>query len=181
MVVLDLLDIPSAIGINVSSINMDLLGVLVQVFIAFCLFVLTYFLIDRWQIRRNNNRQEAAKVLLYSTYCECLATIDLFEQHGEVVVHAASCSESKVEAGAAEKSAYADEPFKSYELIMQLCTDGVITKEQLDEYIEIKGLFQSIIPLFYLPDDNDSFVKMKTASAELLKERINKAKKTNAC
>ena len=53
---LDYLNIPSRLGVNVSELNMDALGIFTSVITAVIIFLLTYFFVERWNLRKQYNQ-----------------------------------------------------------------------------------------------------------------------------
>lgn len=62
--IIDYFNIPTALGIDISRINIDLLGNVINVVIAIFVFVSGYCLIDRWNVKRLIIRKQ-----LQNLYC----------------------------------------------------------------------------------------------------------------
>ena len=53
--IIDYFNIPTALGIDISRINIDLVGNVINVVIAIFVFVSGYCLIDRWNVKKVNS------------------------------------------------------------------------------------------------------------------------------
>lgn len=70
---IDYFNIPTAVGIDISRINIDLLGNVVNAVIIIFVFVAGYYLIDCRNIQKQKNQKAIAESLLLSIYKECLS------------------------------------------------------------------------------------------------------------
>ena len=75
----DYFNIPTALGINVSRINVDFLGNVMNAVIAIFVFASGYYLIDQWNVQKQENQRAIAKSLLFSIYSECLTCVKMLE------------------------------------------------------------------------------------------------------
>ena len=69
-----------ALGIDISRINIDLLGNVINVVIAIFVFVSGYCLIDRWNVKKVNNQKAIAESVLHSIYKNCLLYVEYLDQ-----------------------------------------------------------------------------------------------------
>ena len=70
--IIDYFNIPTALGMDISRINIDLLGNVINAVIAIFVFVSGYCLIDRWNVKKVNNQKAIAESVLHSIYKNCL-------------------------------------------------------------------------------------------------------------
>ena len=56
LILLDYLDIPSLIGLHVSSLHYDLLGAVINAIVVITLYIVTYTIIDKKQIKKDERR-----------------------------------------------------------------------------------------------------------------------------
>lgn len=80
--IIDYFNIPMALGIDISRINIDLLGNVINVVIAIFVFVSGYCLIDRWNVKKVNN-QKAIVVVKKSRHEKYLFLICFFKSRHE--------------------------------------------------------------------------------------------------
>ena len=78
--IIDYFNIPTALGIDISRINIDLLGNVINVVIAIFVFVSGYCLIDRWNVKKVNNQKAIAESVLHSIYKNCLLYVEYLDQ-----------------------------------------------------------------------------------------------------
>ncbi|MCR1960345.1 hypothetical protein CWE04_06980 [Thomasclavelia cocleata] len=76
-ILFDLFNIPSKIGLTVSNLNNDILGIATSAVVALIIYFISYNEIDDRKIKREENSRNTAKVLLINTYIECLDNLKL--------------------------------------------------------------------------------------------------------
>ena len=155
----DVFNIPSRIGIT--SVNIDAQVGLINTIITIALFTAAYVLIDRWEAKKNNNKQEIAKKLLEVTYIRCKKYLD--PQLINVLTFAAGVLKNQ--------ERYEDNPFENNEQIVQLAMDGIITVEWFKDYLSIKSLFETYINAYQaFKDDEEMREVLDNLRSALLQE-----------
>lgn len=137
---LDYLNVPTRLGINVDNLNMDVHAIVINAVVTVSLFLGAYYLIDRWEAQKHQNQESTAKMLLKTTYrlCRDYAT-DLGNP---------STLDSVVQMknGGAEQekllfAKYEEMPFDYDSSLMKYFSDGILSSDELRIYLRVKGLF----------------------------------------
>lgn len=135
---LDYLNIPSRLGVNVSELNMDALGIFTSVITAVIIFLLTYFLVERWNLRKQYNQTQMASMFLSKTYEDCkfyLSGLDLGALD-KLVKRTDFNAYYNHDSPAAK---YADIPFENEQRIMQYAEEGIVSSAIIEKYLEVKN------------------------------------------
>lgn len=139
---LDYNNIPSNLGFDTSQINTEIIGIILDAVETICVFLFAYYLIDRWEIRKNKNQMEVANQILLYTY----------ERFKYYTCYFADNKENRIQVkNEGSTNLYNDSidvkniPFENDEIIMQLFNEGAIDKSQLVYYLDIKVLYRLFI------------------------------------
>lgn len=76
---IDYSNFPTAIGIDISRFNIDLLGIVLNAVIAVVVFALGYYFVEQWSLKKLANQKAVAESLLLSIYKECLSSVELLD------------------------------------------------------------------------------------------------------
>lgn len=120
------------------SLDYSFISVLVSNTVVIAIFVITYILIDKRSIRIQENKRKVAIVALCEVYDKCYSTISMMDNdwirsniatkiNGQVPI-----SEEKT---IIQIHNY---PFSNDGMILQFATDGILSKDEYEEYIKIK-------------------------------------------
>ncbi len=171
ILLLSIFDIPSKIGLNCNDINWGIQGTLIGAVITIGLFVLTYLLIQRRDIKRQRNKQEIAALLLKETYHDCKKGLEVFKLSYYRELTTEKNDENKKLIGSyAER--FAESSFQNETIIMDLCKDGVISSEQLKTYFMVKTFYlQHFTVSIAMPDNT----KLHEGTRELAEQKIEEA------
>lgn len=63
-ILLDYLDIPSVIGLHVITLNYDLFGAVLNAFVVIVLYIITFILLNKRQIKKDENAKKTSNILL---------------------------------------------------------------------------------------------------------------------
>ena len=135
---LDYLNIPTRLGIHISEINMDALAIFTSVITAVTIFLLTYFLVERWNLRKQYNQTQMASMFLSKTYEDCkfyLSGLDLGALD-KLVKRTDFNAYYNHDSPAAK---YADIPFENEQRIMQYAEEGIVSSAIIEKYLEVKN------------------------------------------
>ncbi len=146
------------IGMRLDRINMNAEGIVINTFTTVALFLLAYYLVDRWGKKQYDNKRAIAYQLIKTAYKECEERIEYLDdpKNREIMITIKNLE------GCIEKDYilkymrhffdYETLPFQTDEYIMQLCTDGIIDATDIQNYIEIKELYTSYMFLLFAND-----------------------------
>lgn len=133
--IIDYFNIPTALGIDISRINIDLLGNVINVVIAIFVFVSGYCLIDRWNVKKVNNQKAIAESVLHSIYKNCLLYVECLDQPQIVKTLIEQTDFNKRYNSLGDPSPhmrYAQIPFTSESSLLSYFQDGILDKESFD-------------------------------------------------
>lgn len=140
-VILDYFNISQIIHIDMSNFNWDFLSIFVGNLVVIGLYYLTYWLIDRHNIKRAKNQECNAKTVINGVYKQCNEHIALLESEvGRVVLLPDVKSDNDTYVADVieiiNKTVFAAEPF-----IYDAVVNGVIAQSELETYINIRSDF----------------------------------------
>lgn len=174
--VLDLLNVPSKIGIN-TNINIDVWDIFISNSVVILLFTITFLLFDRRTLEKDRLATYAGIVLLIEVYNSCQSFYRIFD---------ALINNDEIEPDGKTFNAKAREyientPFANNDRIFDLLTEGFISKESYEQYSKIKKCYGIVVFSFCdLPKGKGlAQVTLKTLVEDTSKEleRLEKMKK----
>ena len=135
---IDYFDLPSKLGLDVANMNMSLVGIVAGAFITLSLFIITYYLIDQWNVRKNKNKQEIAMHVLKETYSTCKEDLKMIDDPTVLNALVKHTDFNKANDETSPSVRYAKVPFANESILMQLCTEGIVSAQQLECYLNLK-------------------------------------------
>lgn len=169
-IILDVVNLPSKLGIHIENINIDLLGIVIGNLVIIAGAVVTYFLIDARGIEKDNMARCAALYLLIETYNAIEAFVPIIE----------SCIKGVKENGNTQKPLFNEEilayinntPFENSKMIYDGLRNGNIDYQLYKTYTEIKKKYEaSVVTL------NLGSIDLSNNFFESMKEQISTEKK----
>lgn len=174
--IIDYFNIPTALGIDISRINIDLLGNVINVVIAIFVFVSGYCLIDRWNVKKVNNQKAIAESVLHSIYKNCLLYVEYLDQPQIVKTLIEQTDFNKRYHELNDPSPhmrYAQIPFTGESSLLSYFQDGILDKECFETYQSIKQAFKSYVFVrVILFDAPEQYETMHSEVVQLLKEQL---------
>ena len=179
-IIIDAFDIPSHIDSHIVNINSEIFGSVANALVVIVLYIISYFAIEKRQQQKDDNAKEIANLLLKNTYKECIRTLECFsygENYQQYIL-------PKVKQGAIiDENSEIEilyKPFENTAEIMHLAENGYISKHNLQNYINTKSRFSSVVSssLFWLyenklEDIDNTYQKQKCEKEiSLLIDRI---------
>lgn len=167
----DYFNIPTVIGIDISRFNIDLLGIVINAVIAIVVFALGYYFVEQWNIKKSTNQRALAESALCRCYHSCLYFSNLLENifDGEDPLTFESYSTMMDII-----SLFEERPFSEESLIQQYMLEGLLTKEQTDDYLSIRDAYKTFVFLKISPEFKDSFAtSVKKSFDKLIHTSLN--------
>lgn len=174
VIVLDYFNLPSTLGFKVSNVNYTLIDTVLNVSVVISLYIITFFLIDKRQIRKDDNAKGTADILMLSAYNQC--------KELSKIVDTQSWLESYIVPKIDSNKTALDNrvilnlqntPFTEHSHILLLAENGAISRGDLMKYLEILELYKSFISLritFY--DMNDATTdKQKEFHSKIINDK----------
>ena len=179
--IIDYFNIPTALGIDISRINIDLLGNVINVVIAIFVFVSGYCLIDRWNVKKVNNQKAIAESILHSIYKNCLLYVEYLDQPQIVKTLIEQTDFDKRYHELNDPSPhmrYAQIPFMSEPSLLSYFQEGILDRENFDAYQNIKQAFKSYV-CFRVIFNNapEQYQIMRKKVIQLLNEQLHSYRK----
>lgn len=145
-----ILDYNNALYSVSKNFNYDFLGIFIPNIVLIFIFFITYSLIEKRSIekeeRLNRNQLDILNIMLQKTYTDCKKVIDKF------INDSYTLKEFIVPRNSSKKSStpnivnnFQELPFGYDEQIMKMMYDGLIDKEIINKYLEIKDVYKSYV------------------------------------
>lgn len=144
LLVIDYLNIPTLVGIDVIRINPNVFNSMIVV----CLYITTYFLIDKRQIQRDDNAKMVASVLLESSYTKCLDNIKLLDDQellSNYIVHKIDFSKASRES--CVYTNLEETPFTEYKSLIDFSANGVLSGKDINTYLNIMNEYKKYLSM----------------------------------
>ena len=175
--IIDYFNIPTALGMDISRINVDLLGNVINAVIDILVLVSGYCLIDRWNVKRVNNQKAIAESILHSIYKNCLLYVECLDQPQIVKALIEQTDFNKrynILDDPSPDMRYAQIPFTSESSLLSYFQNGILDKESFDTYQSIKQAFTNYVFVrvtFF--DAPEKYGTMRSKAVQLLKEQLH--------
>lgn len=145
VIVLDYFNLPSILGFKMSNVNYTLIDTVLNVSVVISLYIITFFLIDKRQIRKDDNAKGTADILMLSAYNQCkeLSKIVDTQSYLEKYILPKIDFNSDNPVSLNLKNT----PFTEHSHILSLAENGAISRGDLMNYFEIMELYKSFISL----------------------------------
>lgn len=147
-ILLDYLDIPSFIGLRITSLNYDLFGAVLNAFVVIVLYIITFIIVDKRQIKKDENAKQTANILLLYTYKQCKDTLALVNDQNILDTYIVPKVDfNKTDADSAVIMNLKNNPFIEHSKILDFAATGVVDSLRLSRYYQIMDLYKSYISL----------------------------------
>lgn len=179
VIVLDYFNLPSILGFKMSNVNYTLIDTVLNVSVVIALYIITFFLIDKRQIRKDDNAKGTADILMLSAYNQCKELSKIVDTQSwleRYIVPKVDFNKTDLDNRVILN--LRNNPFAEHSHILLLAENGAISRGDLMKYLEIMELYKSFISLritFY--DINDATTdKQKEFLSKIIndKNELNK-------
>ena len=172
---LDYFNLFSIIGISSKNINVEALGIILPTVVTFCIFGLTYYLVDSWNINKHSNQRDVAKLLISETFDECIRCLE-FLQDPRITEYLAKKQDSEHSADNKIINNYDAIPFENESTLIHFAKEGVLSDRQLELYYKAKSIYRkqvaASIILYHIQNDNIPRVDNTISEIRKLKTKI---------
>lgn len=163
LMISDYANIPSLLGIKVSSINWDFLNIILII----ALYFITYKLLDKRTMEKEKNKKGIAVVLMQECYQQCLSQVN-FLNNDIVELYIVPKINFNVVTNENEIIVNLhNSPFENENIIIDLVKDGQISKEIIESYFKIKDKYKQYINIRIIAYDGPTIYE--TIKTDLLK------------
>lgn len=166
---LDYINLPTILGLNISNINWDFYMGLLNIIAVLVVFVITFQTLNQREIKihekeieREKNKYGISLLLLESCYDECLNYIKFLNKE-----HVDKYIVPKVDFDSTNPSIISNlqsAPFENEGYFMDFVKDGQITDRQIEGYLQVKSKYRQYVnmriiafdaPHIYEPLENE--------------------------
>ena len=174
VIVLDYFNLPSTLGFKMSNVNYTLIDTVLNVSVVISLYIITFFLIDKRQIRKDDNAKGTADILMLSAYNQCKELSKIVDTQSWLECYIVPKIDSnKTALDNRVILNLQNTPFTEHSHILLLAENGAISRGDLMKYLEILELYKSFISLritFY--DMNDATTdKQKEFHSKIINDK----------
>lgn len=169
---IDYTNLLTYMGFNMSNMNWDFLNIITVI----VLFVITYQLLNKKEIKCEQNKHDISLFMLQNCYNECMNYIKFLnpERVEKFIVPKVFAKDGD---GANENIIHnlQNAPFENESSFMDLVKDGQINKKQMEQYLEVKTKYRQYVNMritFY--DMPNVYIELQTELLSLLNEVIQK-------
>ena len=168
-ILIDYTNFLTCIGLNMSNINWDFLNIATVI----VLFVITYQLLNKKEIKREQNKHDISLLMLQNCYNECSGYIDFLdtekvEKYIVPKVFGENGNENIIRN-------LQNAPFENESSFMDLVKDGQISKKQMELYLQVKAKYRQYVNVrITFHDIPAMYNPLQTELQYLLEETIQK-------
>lgn len=141
----DYFNVPSLLGIDVPSINWDFTSMLIGNVIVIILYLITFVLIDRSNIKRSENQERNVHIILTKIYSHCKEFIELLDNKDTAKMAAKKCNFDVPNFQDPVMVKYQDLPFELEQYVLDASHNGILSEEEFQTYISIRKRYKSYI------------------------------------
>lgn len=145
---IDYSNFPTTIGMDISRFNMDFLGIVLNATTAVVVFMLGYYFVEQWNLKRLANQKSIAESLLLSIYKECLSSIELLDDPltaKRLFEQTDGNKRYNILDDPSPHMKFAKIPFMSESSLLECFREGLLDKNCFDTYQSIKHNFNSYV------------------------------------
>lgn len=167
---LDIKNIPSCIGMSMSAINWELQSI----FITIILFLITFFVINRRDIRQQKYQKNVAGHTLYCIYSSCKEMVELLD-NPEVLARAVGRCNLDLPIWKDEAmQKIINKPFRYESIIVESSINGTISENDFKMYLKVRNEYEDYIVSKIIYHDKDKCKNQIKKKEEELLSCINK-------
>ena len=146
LIAIDYLNVPSLIGLQTSNINIELFGSVLNAVVVVTLFVITFTLIDKRQLKKDDNARQTANILVLSSYKQCKETLGLLNDSNileNYIVPKIDFNKSDLDNQVTMN--LKNSPFVEHKKILDFATSGAVDAISLSKYYKLMELYKSYV------------------------------------
>lgn len=143
--IIDSLNVLERIGLVTENVNFNVADIVISNVVILGLFLITYHLIDSKEIERKRNQRQTAIVMLVTTYQNCINGIKGLDNPFTFRGIVAKCDFNAIMPENKILNYLQGQPFENNEFILDAASQGVITKEELQTYLDMKDAFKKYV------------------------------------
>lgn len=145
-ILLDYYDVPSSVGLHVNSLNYSFWDAIINAIIVITLYIITFIIVDRRQIKKYENAKNTVGVLMLYSYEKCedvLKTLDNQHQLDTFIIPKMNYDESPYDNSIIRRMQ--EFPFAEYQSILDFAVNGSVTGNELKTYLKIMNNYREYV------------------------------------
>lgn len=148
MIVVDYFNLPSYVGLKMCNINNEVFGAAFNAFVVIALYIITYVVLDKRQIEKDENAKSTADILMLSTYQQCKDLLKLLDNQQVLETNIVPKIDfNKSDLNNPVKSSLQNSPFTEHTHIIELAENGAIVSTDLSIYLKVMELYKLFISM----------------------------------
>ena len=146
-IVFDYFNTASFLGFHVKNINISLFSAIFNAFVVIALYIVTFIVVDKRQIKKDQNAELTAKILMQSSYKKCIDLLkivsdqEILEKNIVPKIDFNQIGLNEVE------ERIQNNPFTEYSFIVEFSISGNVEHEDLNTYVKIMEVYKSYITM----------------------------------
>ncbi len=132
----------SRMGLRVDNFNWELISILVNALVLLLVFILTYLLIDIYNVEKNKNKRNIVKQLLKNDYEACLRYLDILLDKEQLVYICNKVDKDKLLWENKALLEYVEKTFNNEKMIVDYASQGVVDSELFENYNRVKNTYK---------------------------------------
>lgn len=144
--ILDYCNVFTLVGLNPNRINQAFIDVFVTSLTVVVLYLISYFVIDRRQSRKDDNAKNISCQLIVDTYTDCLKQLQILEDKGLIQNYINPKLRGDV---AFQQNTIIlniqNAPFSSFDALMTFATEGHLSENLMKPYLEIRNRYKRLV------------------------------------
>lgn len=175
--VLDYFDILSSLGVKTIKFNSEFMGIFINAFVVIGLYIFSFLYIDRKNEIRIKNQESIANALLLQIYEECYRIVKMFDNPKMMNAIVRKVNPDEIITDDNPFRRLEGSPFENETILMDLFKEGILSKDEYNEYFKIKEEYHNFMTtVIVFRDDMDMINSMKKDIKSSLLNAINKKK-----
>ncbi len=148
LIVIDYLNIPSMLGLRILNIHIDLFGVVLNAVVVISLYVITFSVIDRRQLDKDDNARQTANILILSAYKQCKEKLGLVND--TIILENYIMPKIDLNKSDLDNSIMMNlknSPFAEHEKIIDYAATGAVDAISLSKYYKLMELYKTYVSI----------------------------------
>jgi len=141
----DYFNIASSLGFQVKNINISLFSAVLNAFVVIVLYIVTFIVVDKRQIKKDKNSELIAKILMHSSYKKCVDFLKMISDQKMLENNILPKIDFKQPGLNEVEANLQNNPFTEYSSIVEFSISGNVEHEDLNTYIKVMELYKSYI------------------------------------
>jgi hypothetical protein len=134
---IDYLNLPSHLGFSINRINFNALNVISGIFVAIFIFILSYYFVEKWNIKKQQNQEKAIITVLIQIYENCKQGITLLHKGGLQFLIKQTDFQALYDYNSPAYK-YANSFFENEQFLLQFFAEGIVSHDIILSYFKIK-------------------------------------------